>query len=226
MRITTLIITMLIAVPMFTLAQSVNQADANGMKQGKWTKTYGNGVPRYEGQFKNDKPYGEFKHYYENGTLKAITNYSPDGIVAHTKTFHQNSQPMAIGKFIKQKKDSLWNYYSEVDGKLISDETYRKGVLNGLSRTYYPETGNVAESIEFKNGKKQGKLRKYFPEGNIMTEGTYVDDQLDGEFTLYFPDGSTQLKGQYKNGIQIGQWHYFDEQGNEISESEFKEEED
>jgi antitoxin component YwqK of YwqJK toxin-antitoxin module len=55
-----------------------------------------------------------------------------------------------------------------------------------------------------------------------MTEGTYVDDQLDGEFTLYFPDGSTQLKGQYKNGIQIGQWHYFDEQGNEISESEFK----
>jgi len=222
MRIITLIITMLLTTPLFILAQSVNQSDANGMKQGRWTKTYSNGVPRYEGQFKNDKPYGEFKHYYENGTLKAITIYSPDGVVARTKTFHENSNLMAVGKFIQQKKDSVWTYYSEVDGKLISDETYRKGVLNGLSRTYYPETGNIAESIEFKNGIKQGKLRKYFPEGNIMTEGTYVDDQLDGEFTLYFPDGSTQLKGQYKNGIQIGQWHYFDEQGNEISESEFK----
>jgi len=226
MRITTTIITLLIVLQSVTFAQSVNQTDANGMKQGRWTKTYSNGVPRYEGQFKNDKPYGEFKHYYENGTLKAITNYSPDGVVARTKTFHENSQPMAVGKFIKQKKDSLWTYYSEVDGKLISDETYRKGVLNGLSRTYYPETGNIAESIEFKNGIKKGKLRKYFPEGSIMTEGTYKDDQLDGEFTLYFPDGSIQLKGLYKNGVQIGRWHYFDENGNEISESEFKKEVD
>jgi antitoxin component YwqK of YwqJK toxin-antitoxin module len=226
MKTISIIIVLFFALPIFSVAQTFNQTDANGLKQGKWSKTYGNGVPRYTGQFKNDKPFGEFKHYYENGTLKAITNYSPDGIVARTKTFHENSKPMAEGKFIKQKKDSIWNYYSEVDGRLISDETYRKGVLNGLSRTYYPETGNVAESIEFKNGKKQGELRKYFPEGNIMTEGTYVDDLLDGEFTLYFPDGSTQLKGQYKNGIQIGQWHYFDEQGNEINESEFKKEGD
>lgn len=226
MRIISIIIALFIALPILSEAQTFNQTDASGLKQGKWSKTYGNGVPRYTGQFKNDKPYGEFKHYYENGTLQAITNYSPDGIVARTKTFHQNSQPMAIGKFIKQKKDSVWTYYSEVDGKLISDETYRKGKLQGTSRTYYPETGKLAESIEFVNGLKHGKLRKYFPDGNIMTEGFYKNDQLEGDFTLYFPDGSIQLKGKYKAGVQVGQWHYFDEDGKEISESEFKDERD
>jgi len=204
------------------VAQSFNQLDANGNKQGKWIKSFANGVPRYEGQFKNDKPYGEFKHYYFSGVLKATTKYSPDGIVARTKTFHENSQPMAEGKYINQKKDSVWRYFSDVDGKLISDETYKKGELQGISTIYYPENGKVAKSIEYKDGLKNGELRKYFPEGGIMTEGTYLNDQLDSDFTLFFPNGKVQLKGQYKNGRQVGNWIYFDENGMEITEDDFK----
>ncbi len=212
--------------PLFIVAQSINQTDANNFKQGKWGKTYSNGVSRYVGQFKNDKPYGEFRYYYISGALNSITDYSSDGIIAHTKTFHENSLPMAEGKYINQKKDSVWLYFSELDGKLISEETYKKGELNGLSKTFYPDSGNIAESIEYKNGIKQGELRKYFPEGNIMTKGTYKDDLLEGDFTLYFPKGSIQLKGEYHKGRQIGNWQYFDEEGNELSEDEFKEEGD
>ncbi len=212
--------------PLFIVAQSINQTDANNNKQGKWEKTYSNGVPRYVGQFKNDKPFGEFEYFYISGALKAITNYSPDGVVARTKTFHENSLPMAEGKYINQKKDSIWLYFSDLDGKLISEETYKKGELNGLSKTFYPDSGNIAESIEYKNGIKQGELRKYFPEGSIMTKGTYENDMLEGDFTLYFPEGNIQLKGKYRKGRQIGNWQYFDEEGNELSEDEFKEEGD
>lgn len=203
-------------------SQNINQTDANGKKQGVWTKTYSNGVPRYEGKFKNDHPIGEFKYYYESGNLKAVTVFSPDGIVARTKTFHENKQPMAEGKYIKQKRDSVWLFYSNVDGKLLSLETYRKGVLNGTTKTYYPETENVAESIEYVNGIKQGPYRKYFPEGELMTEGTYVDDNLDGKFTLYHPNGKVQVKGMYNSGRQVGNWEYFDEDGNPLSEADFK----
>ncbi len=219
-----LIIILLLSLPLISVSQSLNQTDANNLKQGKWGKTYANGKISYEGQFKNDKPYGEFKHYYISSALKAITNYSPDGVVAHTTTFYENSLPMAEGKYINQKKDSVWNFFSEFDGKLISQETYNKGELNGLSKTFYPESGNIAESIEYKNGLKQGDLKKYFPDGSIMTEGFYKNDLLDGDFTLYFPEGNIQLNGKYLNGRQIGNWQYFDEEGNEISEDEFKEE--
>lgn len=221
-----ILITIVLFFPLLIVAQTFNQLDANGNKQGKWLKSFSNGVPRYEGQFKNDKPYGEFKHYYVSGVLKAVTKYSPDGIVARTKTFHENSKPMAEGKYINQKKDSVWRYFSDVDGKLISDETYKKGVLQGLSRVYYPESGKVAESTEYKDNLKNGKLIKYFPEGSLMTEGTYVDDQLESDFTLYFPNGKIQLKGQYKNGRQVGNWTYYDENGMEITEDDFKEEGD
>jgi len=204
------------------MGQSFNQTNANGQKQGKWSKTYANGVPRYEGQFNNDQPYGEFKHYYRSGIIQAITTYSPDGVIARTKTFHENSKLMAEGKYINQKKDSIWRYYSDVDENLISDESYNNGQLNGLSRTYYPESGNIAQSIEYIDGIKNGLFRKYFPEGSIMTKGTYINDLLNGDFTLYFPEGKVQLKGKYMKGRQMGNWQYFDEEGNEISEDDFK----
>ena len=213
----------LFLLPFYTIAQSLNQTDGNGQKQGKWAKFYINGVPKYEGQFKNDKAWGEFKHYYENGRIKAISNFSSDGIICHTKTFHENSFPMASGKYIKQKKDSLWLYYSDINGSLVSEEMYKKGKLHGLSKTYFPDELIIAESIEYIDGKKNGELRKYFPDGSIMTESIYENDNLNGKFTLYHPDGSIQLNGAYRNGRQIGNWEYYDEEGKAISADEFKE---
>lgn len=222
MKIFKLFLSLIFILPLLSVAQSINQSDANGHKQGKWIKSFANGIPRYEGQFNKDKPYGEFKHYYISGVLKAITTYSTDGVIARTKTYHENSYPMAEGKFIMQLKDSVWRYFSDVDGKLISDETYKKGKLDGISNIYYPESGIIAESIEYIDNLKNGEFRKYFPEGSIMTEGTYVNNQLEGNFVLYFPNGKIQLEGKYNNGRQIGNWNYFDEDGNQVSESEFK----
>jgi len=213
-----------LAFPISVVSQNINQTDANGQKQGVWTKTYSNGVPRYEGQFKNNHPTGEFKYYYESGKIKAITIFSTDGVVARTKTYHENSQPMAEGKYIKQKRDSIWLFYSDVDGKLLSSETYKKGILHGTTKTFYPETGNVAEIIEYVNGIKEGPYKKYFPDGELMTEGTYKNDVLEGKFLLYYPNGKIQVKGKYKNGRQIGNWEYFDENGKHISEEDFKKE--
>ncbi|RLD38045.1 MAG: hypothetical protein DRI89_14685 [Bacteroidetes bacterium] len=208
--------------PLFVFTQSQNQIDAQGQKQGRWVKAYNNGKVRYIGQFRDDRPYGEFNYYYESGALQTITNFSDDGIIAQTKTFHENGTPMATGNYIRQKKEGLWRYYSDIDSSLIAEENYQKGVLHGKSVNYYPETGKAAESFEYFNGKKEGPYLKFFPDGSTMTDGTYKNDQLDGEFTLFYPDGKIQLKGQYKDGQQTGNWNYFDEEGNAIQEEDFK----
>ena len=60
------VLTFIISFCLFALtinAQQVNQTDKNGLKQGRWEKTYTNGAIRYQGQFRNDKPYGEFKYF-------------------------------------------------------------------------------------------------------------------------------------------------------------------
>ena len=222
MRKATLLFFILLLAPVLSFSQAQNQQDATGQKQGKWIKSYRYGNVRYSGQFRNDRPYGQFKYFYESGALQAVTDYSDDGVIALTQTFHENGAPMAEGKYIRQKKEGKWSYYSDIDSSLVAEENYKKGVLHGKSTNYYPETGNPTDSFEYINGKKEGPYLKFFPDGSTMTEGTYKNDQLDGDFTLFYPNGKVQLKGQYQNGQQTGNWNYFDEEGNAIEEEDFK----
>ena len=199
-----------------------NVTDSQGRKQGKWVKKYERGTIRYEGTFVDDIPVGEFKYYYIDGKLKAVTVYSDSGDSATTKTYHKNGKPMAEGVYFQKKKTGKWLYYSDIDGALLSEEHYENGLLNGQQTTYYPDLGKPAEIIEYKQGKREGILHKFFPDGSTMTEGTYVNDSLDGKFTLYYPDGKIQLKGAYDNGMHTGEWKYFDENGKQLDDDEFR----
>ena len=101
-----------------------NSTDAQGRKQGAWTKTWENGTVRYVGQFKDDQPIGTFKHYDEEGKLTTIQEHDAGGKVSRARHFHPNGTLMANGKYVDRTKDSTWNYYGE-DGKLRKVERYR-----------------------------------------------------------------------------------------------------
>src|ERR1041384_1315591 len=82
--------------------------DASGKKQGYWKKTDEKGRLIYEGEFKDDKPVGNFKYYYPNDSVKAIMSFRPDGS-SFAKMFHPNGKRMAQGKYSgKEIKDSVW----------------------------------------------------------------------------------------------------------------------
>ncbi len=208
-------------------AQTVNQKNDSGEKTGSWVKYHDNGKVKYEGQFRNDRPYGKFTYYYSNGSEKATSIFSDDGIIAHNISYYTNGKLLAQGKYINQKKDSIWRYYlNEESNPCISSETFVNGVLNGESITYYPETGKEAEIVFFKNDKKDGSLLKYFPDGNIMTKSYYKDGSPDGNFVHYHPNGSEQIVGKYQDGIQVGEWKFYDENGKPVDKDEFTKEEE
>ena len=217
-----LVVSIVLILVFMSTTFSQNVTDGQGRKQGKWVKKYNYGSIRYEGHFEDDKPIGEFKYYYKDGKLKAITAYTASGDTAITKSYHKNGKPMAEGTFYLQHKEGKWLYYSDIDSALISEEHYLNGQLHGNNITFYPDSGKAAEIIEYKHGKQEGRLLKFFPDGSTMTEGTYVNDSLDGVFILYWPDGKIQLSGAYDRGIQSGEWKYFDENGNEVSDEDFR----
>jgi len=208
-------------------AQQVNQLNEDGEKEGIWIKSFDNGNIKYEGQFRNDKPYGKFTYYFKKGSVKAVSVFSDDGIFAHIITYYDGGNLMAEGKYVNQKKDGLWKYYlNEESNPVVSTETYNNGVLDGENITYYPDTGEPAEILLLENGKKNGKLLKYFPDGKLMTESYYKDGLMDGNFIHYHPDGKIQIQGQYSNGIQVGEWKFFDENGKPVDKDEFKKQEE
>ncbi|MBE0650808.1 MAG: hypothetical protein IH595_08195 [Bacteroidales bacterium] len=194
-------------------AQNLNQTDAQGRKQGPWEKTYSNGAVRYKGQFKDNHPYGTFKYFFPSGNVSAISVYTENGTVVHTKTFHLNGKPMAEGKFINQKKDSTWNFYSDVDGKLVAKENYLNDLKNGKATVYYPSSEKTAEITYYKNGLKDGDWIKYFPDDSVYIHGYYKNDTLEGPYKVYDIYGHIQIEGNYMKGLQNGTWVTYDSTG-------------
>ena len=87
----------------------MNRKDAAGRKQGYWRKTDKSGMTLYEGNFRNDVPYGEFRYYYPTGQLKAVSQISDSGTRSLTVAYFINGKKMAEGLFINEKRDSLWS---------------------------------------------------------------------------------------------------------------------
>ncbi len=191
-----------------------NLTDARGLRQGKWVGTFSNGDIRYRGQFRDGKPYGTFIYFYPAGMLKARMIYSDDSHVAHVKSFQLDGKVMAEGKFVDRKKDGTWLYFSDVDGKLVLEENYNIGIKEGPVIVFYPSTGKPSELTDFKNGRKDGRWIKYFPDGKVSTSGFYVNDTLQGSFRVYGINGKLLMQGQYKNALQEGAWITYDSLGN------------
>ena len=199
----------------------MNQVDDLGRKQGKWQKSYNDGTIRYEGQFRDDMPYGEFRYYYPSGELQAVNSFSDDGVVAQARLYYENGNLFAEGKYVNQHKQGTWTYYSEPDNKLLAREEYRKGELDGEVVRYYAETGQKLEVIHYTMGNRNGPYKKYFPNGQLMTEGNYKDDLLDDLFITYYPGGEVQARGYYREGRQIGNWEFYDEAGGILTREDF-----
>jgi antitoxin component YwqK of YwqJK toxin-antitoxin module len=194
-----------------------NLVDKQGLKQGYWKVYYPNGNPRYEGYFKDNKPFGEFIRYFEEGGVMARMNHLPDGKTTRAKLFYENEGLAAEGKYINTRKDSTWCYYSFYTGKLTAKEEYVEGKREGLSEKYY-ESGKVSESQVWVADKKSGSWKQYFEHGAVKVEGFYQDDSREGEFLLYYPTGKVEVQGYFKAGLKHGVWQHFDPEGQLISE--------
>lgn len=214
-----LIVILSLAYSAVSFGQNLNQTDANGLKQGQWKKLYSNERVRYEGQFKNDKPFGLFKYYYDNGKLQATNNHIGDGTVAN-HVYHKNGKIKAKGIYKQQKKDSLWQYFNENE-LLVLEETYILDTLHGAQKTYY-ENQQLGEETHFSHGVKQGVWKKFFDNGKPWIDASYEDGNLDGKFVMYRGDGKRKVQGTYTKGIRTGVWLNFNENGSVYTQDVYR----
>jgi len=192
---------------------SINQVDAKGKKQGHWIKMYPDETVLYEGYFKDDHPVGEFKRYYEDKTLKSVLNFSPNGKEADAILYHPNGNIASRGKYVNQKKEGKWQFFSEMTKDyLISEDIYSGDLRNGMSIKFYPDS-TVAEKVGYINNIKQGEWTRYYPDGSILLKSNYVNGRIDGKFETWSEEGNIEYSGQYKNDARDGLWFFFNADG-------------
>ncbi len=197
-------------------SQGENRTDGKGLKQGEWKKYHKNGMLRYVGNFKNDKPVGEFKYYDDAGSLQKKMDHK--GNVSYFIAFYKTGEVKIVGKYIGQKRDSTWNFY-DVDGYKKSTEFYINGLKNRISFVYYPN-GKITEEKAFLNGFENGKWITYSEDGKKKKDATYENGFLEGKVVFYNEAGRRSIRGFYYHGTRDGVWLYFEGDGNTIKKKE------
>ncbi|MCB9224842.1 MAG: hypothetical protein H6582_11730 [Crocinitomicaceae bacterium] len=199
--------------------EKINQKDGQGRKQGVWKQAYPNvKVFRYVGQFKDDIPYGKFVYYYESGAVQAVVNFSGNGHTTRSEMYHNSGYMMAKGKYIDQKKDSIWVYYDD-RGIISYQENYKNGVLEGQKVYFYaPVDGKlpVARYEYYRNGVLHGEYKEFHENNKVKEEGKYKDGNLDGYVRNYHRNGRLMKLKYYEHGVQHGPWFFYDESGEQV----------
>ena len=191
--------------------EAPNTTDAAGKKQGHWIKFDEDHKKIYDGNFLNNVPVGTFTYYYDSGIPWSISVFSKNGTVVRTKMFDAAGKLTGEGKYVNEKKDSVWKFYNQ-DGKILSDEVYVVGVKNGLARVYYAN-GQIAEEKTWKAGALEGPCKKYFENGQIKYSGSYVKNKVEGKVIYYYATGKIDAEGMYVNDLKNGPWKYYKEDG-------------
>lgn len=197
-----------------------NQTDKQGLKQGYWKGFYENKKLKYTGYFKNNKPVGTFKRYYDDGGIKAIMTYNADGIKAFTTLFYQNGTKAAEGNYLGTLKDSVWNYYSYYSKNISSKENFVKGKKEGLSVNFFT-SGKKSQELEYKNDLKNGIWRQYYDNGVVKISAVYSNGKRTGQFFVNYPDNKPEWRGSYLNDVKDGKWIHYNPDGTVDTEVEF-----
>jgi len=196
---------------------TINTIDASGKKQGVWKKYHPNGIVRYEGQFKNDKPTGTFKHYDDKGKLSMKVHHFPN--TSYANMYYQTGELKATGKYENQQKDSIWTYY-HLNGHPISEEFYLSGKREGTWKIFY-SNGKIAEEKNYTDNIEHGDWIEYYESGKIKSKSTYDKGRMEGKRYFYYENGLTKILGNYSRDVRHGVWMYYNEDGTTKKKEEY-----
>lgn len=200
---------------------SVNIVDSKGMKQGHWIKKYPSGRIQYDAYFRDNHPIGEFKRYSENGTVKSVMNFNSDGREAVATLYYPDGLTASKGKYINQKKEGKWQFFSPDSSYLISEDTYVQNRRNGPSLKYYPD-GKIAEQVNYLNDLKNGEWIQYYKNGHKWIQSAYKNGMLNGKFEVWFENGVPEITGEYRNDSKEGPWLIYNKDGSLRYKLEYK----
>ena len=115
---------------------------------GQIIKKYKNGQVKSIENFKNGKLNGEFKEFFENGSLFQVGTFK-NGDMKNIKVFYENGN-LKFEQNLKNRKGKYRGYYP--NGKLEVEGEVFQGDEIGLWK-YYNEEGNLLKT-EYKNNQK------------------------------------------------------------------------
>ncbi|MBL7873165.1 MAG: toxin-antitoxin system YwqK family antitoxin [Cyclobacteriaceae bacterium] len=142
----------------------------------KVTVNDNNGKVTASGLYLNKQREGSWVEYYPSGLTKSITSYVNGKKEGAALEFNDNGQ---LTKRSNYHLDQLDGEYREFNYTIVKEERF------------------------YKNGKLEGTVKIYYPDGKVMEEGLYKMGTRDGISKWYDQQGNVTIEYEYQNGVLI-----------------------
>ncbi|MGJ8665477.1 MAG: hypothetical protein ACSHW7_03860 [Patiriisocius sp.] len=180
----------------------VEGAYINNSQQGRWTWFHPSGKIESVQDYVLNQRHGKYFDYVEDGTLIGEANYIYDNLDGEYLSFYDNGKIRTKATYAEGKRDGQFISYSP-KGNIGLIRVYDYARIVGY--TYLDSGGNEKPITPIV--KETGKIKSYFPNGNISREMEYVNGMLEGTASTFTEDGKplyvTEYKFDDRNGIDI-----------------------
>jgi len=179
---------------------------------GYW-KTYSDsGILISEGNRKDFELDSTWKFYDEEGNIKMEINYARGKKNGVRKTYRIDE--ITEEYFENDIKQGVTNIYYG-DGTLKKTIPFEDGLENGLAMEYGRD-GRIITLIRYKSGfitqreminrydaanRKDGPWKYFYPNGQVMREGTYRHGKEEGYFKEYDLEGNLVTTSKFSEGV-------------------------
>ena len=198
-----------------------------------WKFYNGDGKLILEINYRAGKKDGLKVTYLDKETIKE--NFKNDIKEGYTRYYYLNGKIKQEIPFIRGLEQGFGKEYGS-DGSVITLTEYKRGFIvdrlrinrkdgNGWKQgrwySFY-DGGNILSEVTYRNDKKNGYLKEYAMNGDLLKISKFVDDVLQPEAeeiqklevqNEYYPDGKIKISAMFRNGIPEGIKREFNSDG-------------
>jgi antitoxin component YwqK of YwqJK toxin-antitoxin module/Tfp pilus assembly protein PilF len=196
-------------------------------------KSYGpSGLVNVAGQFQHGNRTGTWRYYDFDGKLLHSFEYNPNKVDGKETWYYKNGRPETETPYKNDERNGPYKCFDQ-DGTLAYQVNFRddhpisysyldkKDSLvpaipftgwSGKMKTFFPN-GNISAEMEYKDGVLDGKLKIYHTNGKLRLEKTRSYGVLEGPFAEYYPNGQMALTGTYLHDDLHGLYKEFNDKG-------------
>ncbi|MDT8412427.1 MAG: tetratricopeptide repeat protein [Vicingaceae bacterium] len=187
-------------------------------RDGKWIFYHENGNISEEANYNDGKLTDAYKAFFDNKKLSKTYHYKDGLVVGKYSIYNKRGALVEEGEY-NEKEELLTQtfYYNLGKDYLNYKVSYKNNKIDGLITILY-ENGKTKSIINFSEGKRKGEEKEFYFSGNKKSVFSNLNDEPEGDYISYYENGNVESKGKYKQGTMIGNWQYFNPNGEKTEE--------
>lgn len=184
-------------------AQTLNETDENGLRQGYWKITgaisqedgYRNDRVVEEGKYEDGRRTDLWRKFYPTGTVRSEITYVNDFPRGLYRVYYPSGKVEEEGEWQGMKNVNAFRRYHE-NGRIAQDFHFNsKGRRDGTQRYYYA-SGQPQLTVEVENGLSHGLYQTYYADGSLKEQKQIISGRVDPESIVHYAPVNGQLASE------------------------------